>query len=120
MYILLNLPISLTPDHTAGRLEQAVRTVPAHNLLGYASRALDLMAILAVKQLLRGIQREIGARRPRIESLFIFVVIRAQERFGLIGVVGFLRRLPGPPFLRRVRNGDIGARTRYEGVREGA
>ena len=68
-------PITLTSNHAARRLEQTIRTIPAHNLLCDASRTLYLMAVLTVQQLFWRIQREVGTRSSGVECLLLLLLL---------------------------------------------
>ena len=111
-----NSPVAFTPHHTARCFKQTVGAVGTDDLLRYASRAFDLVTILAVEQLLRGVQGEIGPRGPRIEGLFV-LILKLGHLLGIwalgMGLVGGVSRSPLPG---RVGDGGVGTRARNVGV----
>ena len=67
------LPVSFTLHTAAGNLKQTVRAVPAYYLVQHTSRTADLVAVLAVEEVLERIQAIVGSRSSRVEGAFVFV-----------------------------------------------
>ena len=68
------LPPSLALDHASRHLEETAWAVPTHNLLYRTSRTPDLLAVLAVKEMLEAIEREVRPRGSRIERPFLLLL----------------------------------------------
>ena len=69
----VGLPVPFTLHTAAWDLKQAVRAIPAHYLVQNTSRTADLVAVLAVEEVLEGIQAVVGSRSSRVEGAFVLV-----------------------------------------------
>jgi hypothetical protein len=77
-------PIPFTPYVAERHLEQAARAVVRDQLLRDAARTPDLVAVLAVEQILQRIQAVVGPWCSRVEGPVVFVLARARRRAVLV------------------------------------
>lgn len=73
-------PISITLDIATRHLKQAIGAVVCHDFLCYTSRAPDLVAVLAVEQVLERVQTVVCTGSPGIEGLLESVEFMCRGR----------------------------------------
>ena len=66
----LTLPVTIALHGAGGHFKQAIWAVPIQNLLGPASLAFNVGALVAEEEMVEWIQGEVGAEVVRVERVF--------------------------------------------------